>query len=221
MNKMNEHISFDDMMDYVFSVDTSNNYIKRAAIINNHIIECDECNMMYNALMSLNESVLHYNSIESEEQRVFIKVFGALFMMNSEKTISTLVEESKGFKVWISFDILNLQEISNSTSDSFTHPHLVSAMKSSTDDESMITDTEIRSSLYNKKKNRVSIGLDGTLSLYFDSSEHKAGQRVILLPDDEELEAKIIEMKRYDSSICSVRFEGITPGKYTVLVEND
>ena len=57
--------------------------------------------------------------------------------------------------------------------------------------------------------------------MYFDSSEHKAGQRVILIPDDEELEAKIIEMKRYDSSICSVRFEGIAPGKYTVVVENN
>lgn len=218
---MNEHFSFDDIMNYVFSEDTSSDFINKAAKINNHIMVCDECNMMYNALMSLNESVLHYNSIESEEQRIFIKVFGALFMMNKDKTITKLVEESKGFKVWISFDIVNQQEISSRLSNTFMHPHLVSAMKSSTDDEVIITDTENRSSLYDKKKNRVSIGLDGTLSLYFDSSEHKAGQRVILIPDDEELEAKIIEMKRYDSSIFSVRFEGIAPGKYTVVVEKN
>lgn len=218
---MNEHITFEEMVDYVFVEDRPNDFFETAAKMNYHIMNCEECGKMYNALMDLNESVLQYNSVETEEQRIFIKVFGALYMLNSDKTVSALVEESKNFKVWISFDIINQQEIMSCNNNSFIHPHMVSAMKSSTDDEAEISNTEIQSSIFDKNNNRVSIGLDGTLSLYFDSSQHKAGQRVILLPDDEELETKIIEMKRYDSSICSVRFEGITPGKYTVVVENN
>ena len=108
-----------------------------------------------------------------------------------------IAEECLGFEKWLSFSVKNMREIMEMQSAGFSHPKLATVMKSAApgqDPEE--TETEIKSSLSDRKRNRVSIGLDGTLSLYFDAADPSAGKRIIILPDDPEASPQMFELTR-------------------------
>ena len=214
------HIPFDDMAQYVFSDGRAETFMKDMARINNHIMECQECYNMYQSLMTLYDKASEFACMQTAEEKEFGRVLSFLFAKEADKPIENVIEECRRFKKWLSFSIKNMKELIKSETPDFSHPRLVTIMKSSSDETGVEeTQSEIRSSLFDKDKNRVSIGLDGTLSLYFDAKDHSIGKRVIILPDDEDVNPQMLELTMYDDSISYVRFEGVLPGKYTILVE--
>ena len=142
-----------------------------------------------------------------------------LYTLEEKRSKEMLVKECLKFKLWLSFGVQRAGIFAHRGTE-FTHPRLKTVMKSSAEgDQEEEVETVLRSSVIDGQRNRVSIGLDGTLSLYFDAEEHAAGQRVLVLPEDEEAVPQMLELTRYDDRISYVRFEGIQPGEYTVVVE--
>lgn len=212
-----EHIAFEDMADFIFNEDVS---LEIAAKFNKHMMECSKCYQMYDALYTLHESMDEYLNAETDGEKLRTRIFEVLWSVRKSEPVEKLVAECGRFRHWISLEVNSAKRLVQMDASDFAHPKLVTVMKSSTgDDSEKITQSVIRSSLSDENNNRVSIGLDGTLSLYFSLSEHPVGQRVILLPDDPEAVPQIAALDGYDSSISFVRFEGICPGQYTIAVE--
>lgn len=215
-----EHISYEEMADYVFSDGRGGDFIKTAARINRHVMSCPACGEMYRGLMALRDRAEEYAAVDTVQEKLLIRLFRALLITEPEKAGEKILEDCRRFKLWLSFRVKNLRELAGINAEALTYPRLVTVMRSATGPDGVEkTESVIRSSLFDRQKNRVSIGLDGTLSLYFDSAEYSAGSRVLILPNDGDADPQMIELVRYDDSICYVRFEGISPGKYTVMVE--
>ena len=216
----NEHISFDEMSEYVFSKKAPPEFMSVAARINKHIMDCPACRKNYNALMSLKDETEKMVTHESLDEKITTRIFAFLLSLEQSKPVRMIADECLGFEKWLSFSVKNMREIMEMQSAGFSHPKLATVMKSAARGQDLEeTETEIKSSLSDRKRNRVSIGLDGTLSLYFDAADHSAGKRVIILPEDSEASPQMFELTRYDDSISYVRFEGIVPGQYTIVVE--
>ena len=215
-----EHISFDEMSEYVFSKKAPAEFMSVAARINKHIMDCPECRKNYNALISLKDETEKIVAHESLDEKITTRIFAFLLSLEHSKPLRMIADECLGFEKWLSFSVKNMREIIEIQSAVFFHPKLATVMKSAALGQDLgETETEIKSSLFDRKRNRVSIGLDGTLSLYLDAADHSAGKRVIILPDDYEASPQMFELTRYDDSISYVRFEGIVPGQYTIVVE--
>lgn len=215
-----ENISFEELSDYVFSSNRPDNYLTYAAKMNKHIMTCPSCKRNYEALMCLRDETEKLENYEPLDEAIRTRVFALLYSVENSKPVRAIVKECMNFEKWISFNIRSLEEIVQEQSMGFTHPRLATVMKSSVPGQDVEeTEGEIKSSLCDRNRNRVSIGLDGTLSLYFDAREHSVGKKVIILPDNTDEMPQMIELTRYDDSISYVRFEGVTPGPYTVVVE--
>lgn len=179
-----DHISFEEMSEYIFTDKRPDNFVAIAAHVNSHVMLCPDCKAVYNALMSLKDEIDKIEPHESLSEKMKTRILGFLYGIDCSRPIASLIDECLGFKMWLSFTVKSMKELTQSTWIGFSHPKLATVMKSSTDIHDVeVTESEIKSSLYDHKKNRVSIGLDGTLSLYFDSAEHSVGKRIII-PDD-------------------------------------
>ena len=229
INQSDECISFEEMTEYVFGEIDQSDFLKIAARTNKHILKCPRCRKMYDSLMLLEEKLTECENLEAGTEMTTAKVFDTLLSEEDKKaegvvrsSIDALIRESQNFKKCIYFNVKSLQELVE-PNEAYMHPSLVTVMMSDTGDGSTVqTESTIQSSLIDRDKNRVSIGLDGTLSLYFDIKEHEVGKRVVILPDTpgkEDTPGTMMELKVYDDAISYVRFEGVTPGQYTVLVE--
>lgn len=214
------HISFTNMADYIYSSGREENFMATAAKINKHVMECPQCRTMYSTLLSLQEESAAYARHANIKEKTLLQMIGCFYSAEIEKSIETLLEECSRFQLLLSFCIKNMQELAAEASAGFAYPKLMTVMKSSSDDSCLEeSESVIVSSLIDQNKNRVRIGLDGTLSLYFDAKEHPAGKRVMVIPDDETAAPQMIELTQYDRSLSYVRFEGVAPGRYTVVVE--
>lgn len=219
-NVITSHISFDDMADYIFSDGRTEDFIATAARINNHVMECEQCRNMYYTLLTLHDEASAYAERTNLKEKTLLRVISYFYSIGISKPIESLLDECRRFKLLLSFNIKSMKELSGYPASGFTYPKLVTVMKSSNDDNNLEeSESVIYSSLIDQNKNRVSIGLDGTLSLYFDAKEHSAGKRVMVIPDDENAAAQMIELTKYDNSLSFVRFEGVAPGQYTIVVE--
>lgn len=218
VNNTHIHIDFLDLAEYVFSNGRGSSFLKKAATINYKVMECPECYQTYLALTRLRDHAEQYVSLETSSEKLLIKLLRFFLTESASSTVEQLVNECSRFKAWISFNIKSMKELVQTSNQGFSNPRLVTVMNSSTGKGEEVKSV-IRSSLVDKNKNRVTIGLDGTLSLYFDSNVYSEGKRVVVVPDDDEAEPVMIELQQYDDSISYVRFEGIKPGKYTVMIE--
>lgn len=216
----NEHIPFDELSAFVFAKNTSKDFLSVAARINKHLMACPSCKKNYYALMNVKDEIEKAARYETFDERIETRVFAFLYSKKHSSSLQAIVKESLRFKKWVSFNIRSMKEIVSVQQPRLAHPVLASVMKSSTSgSQADEVKTEIKTSLYDRNRNRVSIGLDGTLSLYFDASSHPAGKRVIILPDDATKSPQMVELTRYDDSVAYVRVEGIAPGEYTVVIE--
>lgn len=211
------HIPFEELSAYVFSPGRPENMIAVAAKVNNHVMTCDKCKDDYLALMALKDETDRAVFRETLDESIKTRVFACLYSLERSKPVQAIAQECLGFEKWLSFSIKNLKELAQTESTFFSYPKLLTAVKTHGGD--YVEEKTVKSSLCDADKNRVSIGLDGTLSLYFNSDEHPVGKRVIILPDDTEEAPQMFELTRYDSSISCVRFEGVAPGQYTIVVE--
>ena len=217
----NFHPSFEELSDYIFQNRFSMDYLKTAARINKHVMECPECYNMYQAMLTLREQVDVLSEYESERRSLAAKVFNFLNVHEKGRPKEAVISECLRFKKWTSFQIESMKESIFTALSGFSHPTLVTVMKSSTgQDDSEEVESTIYSSLSDNGKNRVSAGIDGTLTLYFDAAQYQPGQRVIVLSEDDAALSQMAALEHYDNSLLYVRFEDVIPGQYSVLLED-
>lgn len=216
---MGEHISFEEMSDFVFGKNRPADYMNTVAKYNHHIFKCDECAKMYDVMMSLKEEIDKANAYETPLEKVRTKVFRFLCRNSGKKTAGELVDESKGFGLLLSFNVKSLRELIQNAAEGFSHPKIAVASRYSASGDTVSESESTILSCLDDGKNRVSIGMDGTLSLYFDATEYEEGKRVILIPDDEETEPVMQILGSYDDGVSYALFEGVEPGEYAIVVE--
>ena len=73
-NNEKEHISFDEMTDYVFADSLTADFIRESARINKHVMECPECYDMYQSLMVLHEEADRFASIETSGEKLLTRI---------------------------------------------------------------------------------------------------------------------------------------------------
>ena len=217
----NEHISFEILSEYVFYDDKDLLELFDYAKINQHLMQCESCMKKYNALVSLREAAYQYSELKPAEFRIMIRLFEFLYSKSQSKRIQDIVKECLSFKKWLTFSIKSIKELVQIQSPGFSYPRLATSMKSSPSDRSGSTSSnEIRSTLCDGNMNRVSVGLDGTLSIQLNALEYPVGKKVIIVSDDAEQAPQMMELTRYNDLLNNVRFEGLKPGdEYSVFYE--
>lgn len=214
-HETSEHLSFEEIADYVFADTRPPDFIMTAARINQHLRKCEECGAMYRALLELYDRANSYAVAGVEQEKLLTRIWKALSAFEPGKPMEQLARDCLCFREWCSFYINAGRELIGASG--FSHPKLVSVMKSADgENDPKEVESVIRTSIMDQDKNRVSIGLDDTLSLYFDALAHSAGQKVLLLPDEPESIPQMAELAEYDGTLTYVRFEDAAPGRYTV-----
>lgn len=219
---MDKHIEFNDMMEYVFAEEFSPEFLSVAAAFNKHIMECDACREMYHQLFNLREAMEAYSLFLAKPAKTQFRVFSALSNVKKNESVEKILELSGRFRDWISFSINSLRDISWGNASGFQHPRLVTEMKSVTGDGAVEkSESVIRSSLLDEQKNRVSVGLDRTLTVYLQANSCKEGQQILLLPEDDSSSPELQSLEKYDGSCLYARFLDVDPGQYSILVEGE
>lgn len=216
-NDTSVHLSFEEISEYVFADTRPHGFMKTVARVNQHLAQCPECRTVYQALLELYDRANEYAASGAEREKVLTRVLRAVSAFHPGRPAEQLVRDCLRFREWCSFRVSNRWELAGGPG--FSYPKLVTVMKSA-DGENGLGEIEsvIRTSLMDRDKNRVSIGLDGTLTLYFDAVSYSAGQEVLLLPDEPESIPQMAELVDYDGTMVYVRFEDTAPDQYTVLV---
>lgn len=214
------HPTFEELSAYIFPAAFSGEYLRTAARMNKHILECSECREIYQALLALRDRVEARSAAEFEARSLAARVFSLLRAQEKGLSKEALLSEYLRFKKWASFQIANGKEAIGTALSGFSHPTLVTVMKSSVgQDDSEEVESTLYSSLSDSGKNRVSVGLDGVLTLYFDAAQRRPGQRVIVLSEDDAAQSQLAALEWYDDSLLYARFEDVIPGEYSVLLE--
>ena len=214
-----DHIPFEELSDYVFSSKRPDRYPSMAFAYNRHIMACPDCKKCYDALVTMKEELESAQSYQKADETVFARMMGFLHSLGTSQTVKDLMEECRRFRKLLSFRLGDFGTIYGLT-EGYSYPRLSMVTKSTAGNQkSDDAGAEIKTSLLGKN-NRISIGQDETVTLYFDRNDHADGERVMILPVDADSEPQMLELTRYDSSLSYVRFENIKPGEYVVLTED-
>lgn len=226
MSVFNKHITFNEMVDFYFADTLDDNFFEQAAKINAHLVECADCMHDNEALQATEES---FNRCADMAGNRKAELLEGIYRTESEHnpncvSISGCVARIKRLKSKIlvtidDIDTLVCQKLGEA-SDMFRYPQFAAAksISESTVKQDPIQVGEITSMMLDSRKNRVSIGMDRTLSLYFKKDECPADTLVILIPNSSGIKPRFEYTRSYDEANVVVRFEDVHPGSYMVTL---
>lgn len=227
MNKQienNEHVSIDDMMDFFSINKVSPETIRFMARINSHIMKCEECRKQYDALRDANETLDKIVSYIPESQKIKLNMIKGVYYFENERA-----DRKKGFQECVNFikditfsiklKVMSFSELgweSITGGYSFFHPAFAASSKSVSEINGNIAEGTIKSTLVDDDSNRISIGIDRTLSLFLNKNECLTNSIVILIPTEASMQPYFEYAQTYDDKTVVVRFDDIEPGDYIV-----
>ena len=228
MSAINEHITFNEMVDFYFADTLDDSFIEQAAKINAHLVECAGCMQDYEALQAIEESF--NRCTDRAGDRAKAELLEGIYCAESEHnpdcvSVSNCVAYLKRlkFKILVTIDDIDTlvcQKL-DEVGDLFRYPQFATAAKSISESDGKqnpVQAGEIKSMMLDSRKNRVSIGMDRTLSLYFKKDECPADTLVILIPDASGSQPHFAYTRLYDEANVVVRFEDVHPGSYKVTL---
>lgn len=214
------------MMEFICMSELNDDFYRMAAKVNSHIVKCQECREIYESLLAIDEAMEKAVTMVPKSQRIRIKLIERLYHFENKneetkKRISEYADILKELTYSVRVKVESLGEIvcSSMTGGSqFYHPAFATSGKTFSSDEESVQTGIIKSTVIDDDNNRITIGPDGTLSLFFNKSDCYPGTLVILIPEDSSQEP-LFEYAMKDShneDMVVVRFEDVTRGDYTV-----
>ena len=213
---MENHISFEEISEYIFGENKAETFFEQEKRINSHIMKCSECYKMYEALVNLDEKIDDYKFFRMLESEKRVRLINALKKAYSNLSISKIIDMVYSLAELTAFKIeSNMRTIIGT--NGYYNPKFADVMKStSTDDK--IKERELKSTIVNSENIQICISLDGTLSIYASSADYKEGQKIALMPKDTEKEILIKEFKEYNCDTLYARFFDIDSNEYEVFM---
>lgn len=221
MTKMDEHISDDDLFDYFEKDCFDDDFKKMTARINLHIRSCSLCRGKYDAIKEASESLDKISSYLPRKNRFQVNLIRWIYLYENQKDkegkkLVECVERVKELTFSVLLKIKNFNElgwVSLSGQNEFYHPAFAAVGKST---EGRPSNGVIKSIIVDGNNGRITIGIDRTLSLYFDKNDCTPGNMVILIPADAEAEPYFKFVDKYGDDMVVARFDDINPGDYIV-----
>lgn len=216
-----KHIDFDDMVKLVYSEKVDNEYTELAARVNKHIYSCPQCMRSYEAVCSIREFQEEYQGEVSAERNIIARIMQKIYKNNSlsiplNNIVDSLIDKIENQKSLIEIKLKSFCEIATSNFESgfcFYHPQSVGVSKGTGD----YVGTELKDVLIDDNYNRISIALDGTLSIRFQKQLIDEGDSVYLIPYDENSEVLIGTAKISEDGMTRVSFDDVVMGDYVIL----
>lgn len=224
---MNDHITFDEMSEFVLAKEFNDDFLKMSARINSHIQSCEQCSQLYRSLLSFNDA-MEYEFVPAEElsgdKGIIARTLRKLDITSKEmqEAVSNWMKNLDHLVARTNLTIKNFGElIINSADFGFEYPAFAAYAKAYSDDEDEKAQSGVvKSTVIDGDSNRISIGLDGTLSIYFNRDNCDVHAWVLLAPTDEDHIPYFKPLEPYDSRLYVAKFYDITPGDYLVILQN-
>lgn len=225
---MDEHITFDEMVEFISGKSITTEYMKLAARVNSHILKCKQCRADYQALLKADTALNSAAAYIPVSQRAKMKaVLGLYAFENNVRGVAVQLSECVRmlseltnvvkFKIQ-SFTELMYEELTGT--QEFYHPAFAAAqMSNSTSEEEDAQMGIMKSTLIDKDTNRITVSLDRRLSLYFNKSEAISGALIALIPTGSTGEPRFGYPTDYDDNKVVVRFTDVEPGEYIVACQ--
>lgn len=219
---MSNHLTVDEMMEFICADKVDTAFFTLAAKVNAHLVSCDSCRKVYDALMAVDEAMDAVKAYTPKPKKTALQVLKGIILARGEGTLSpsfinNCVDSLAKAKTALMFNVENMcrlvsEQLGNGAV--FYHPVLAATTKSYGGEgndaiDSVLTDGE---------NNQVSIGLDGTLTVVLNEDDYAEGTLVMLLPADSEEEPYSAVAEEYGKDTVSVRFENVSPGKYSIVL---
>ena len=226
MGDNNEHLSIEDMISFISMTKVDEDFFEMAARVNSHIYKCRECRENYETLLAASEAIENAVLFVPKSQMAYFNLIKGLYLFENKrektkKKLSECIDAIKDLTYLVQVNVASLGEIAcNSLSgeSQFYHPAFAVGGKSFSNSPEDVQTGIIKSTVIDEDNNKVTIGQDGTLSLFFNKDECYPGTIVILIPEDASQEP-LFEYSVEDShseDMAVVKFEDVTPGNYTV-----
>lgn len=223
---MEDHITFEEISEFFFPSEVNESYLKTVARVNSHAMQCPLCKKRYAALLKYADTVDLKRSAMEQNEKNNLFVLRALCSLKAtsqemENAIASCIEHIQSLSTYVLVKIKDFSEIvvdSMSSGINYRYPAFSTVPKSA--GSSGQTTGIIKSSVVSDADNRISIGLDGTLSLYFNRETCDEKSWVLLAPTGEHQIPYYKRLERYDDHQYVARFFDITPGEYLVILQN-
>ena len=224
---MSNHISFDEMAEFLFAKEFNEDFMRMSSRINSHIQLCEECSQLYRSMLSFNDA-LDYETVAleelSEEKGIIARALRKLEITSKEmqEAVGDWMKNLDHLVSRTNLTIKNFGEIIiNSADFGFEYPAFAAYAKAYSEEEDTTTQSGVvRSTVIDGDSNRISIGLDGTLSIYFNRDNCDVHAWVLLAPTDDEHIPYFKPLEPYDNRLYVARFYDVTPGDYLVILQN-
>ncbi len=222
MDEKNEHLSFDEMVDFACYDKYDNNLKEMAARVNSHLVKCKDCSRVYSAIYATKEALDRYTSGRNTVSKVKFYAISALLQTEKKLGVVKNSVEQLFDSIDISYekmklsiiDLSRIESKSNSMGLSFIHPCYSSYAK--THGKNNGTNEAIDSVLIDGKS-RVKVDLDGSLTIEFDAKYCTEGALLFLIPSDDNYNSYAgITRKKSNGLVCVV-FDDVKPGEYQLV----
>lgn len=223
---MNEHITFDEMAEFITATGITPEYMKLAARVNSHLVKCEDCRETYETLLKANDAFDEAISYVPVSRREKLRFFLALYtFVNKGTSVGVKLADcaEMKFKSFVKFKVQSFTELvyeKIAGSREFYHPAFAVSLMSNKMSEDEKDDDKsgvMKSTLVDDETNRVTVSLDRRISLFLNKSESMQGSLIALVPvDGTRGEPRFAYPMDYDEKKLVVRFTDVEPGEYIV-----
>lgn len=221
-----EHVTFDEMTAFFFPEKPDADYRRLASRVNAHLMGCPSCRKRYDALLDFSEETERSAAAMTPAQQRRMTILRALYGLRATsdemaQAIDRLLDRAHELTASVCVRIRSFGELSAvgiGNGLQYRYPVFSTVPKAA--GEAGATTGISKSSVVADDRSRISIGLDGTLSLYFDRSACSRDAWVLLAPTGEGQIPYYKPLEAYDERQLAAHFFGITPGEYLVILQN-
>jgi len=217
---MSEHLTFDEIVNFLDASEINGETRKLAFRVNEHIYNCNECYQYYNSLQELNDQIELIKRKEINEEKAML--FKALKQQSDPSLSKRAIEWIKklySFTSEIAFNIAskdNITILNSRMNDDiyaydFGHPMPIGARGYNTEPKTttVLVDNE-------NEANQIKLTDPGTIRIELDSTDYSTGPLAFLVNCDGK--AWMEEMDD-NTGVIMCEFKDIAPGEYTLYIE--
>lgn len=210
---MNEHLEFEEIVEFLNSTGNSQSDLALAEKVNQHLMKCESCYQMYNALLEF-ENLSHFlnNDDNLQMRKVLISLKNKL-PADKKTSINKIFKNiQKGFNEIVMQIGDGIDLMSSSNSFNFVHPLAIGSRGNSgsnkeTDKYRLIDDENTYNRIYYK---------NGLLMFELDREKYKDMPVVLIVGGNDYLD--ICPTQEENGKIVA-KFNNLREGQYTIYVD--
>lgn len=221
---MTEHISIDEMMEFLFEKKLDDSFLALSAKINAHLAKCDTCWEIYSKLVMAKELFNRIEEYTPRSERIAQNLLEGIIVFKRKQDmavrISDCIDTIAKLKIAVKLKVSEMYDLVSEQlagGNQYYNPTLAVAPKSAGLESQTDTGPKaIKSTIVDENQNRISIGLDRRLSAFFNEDVCPDNTLVALIPAESNMTPYFRYATTYEEGTVVVRFDDIEPGEYMI-----